>query len=365
GNCGNNRQSILELYDFVNEKGNPVNYLTYIGHNFLRVEAGNTDIYKRSSKEQIEKMQRWVKEAVDFGAIGVSYGLEYCPGIDTEEAVAITKEIQGRDDLLLAAHYRKDAIHALDSINEMAYIGREAKIPFQISHLSSCSAFGNMKEALDLIQDIRDKGTDIMVDAYPYDAFSTYIGSAVFDEGCFETWGKSYDAIMLTEDPYKGVYCDKELFEKVRKEYPKMLVVAYVMNEEEIIEALNHPLVMVASDGIYRNHSGHPRGAGTFPRVIGRFVRDMKVMEFFDAISKMTYMPAQRLKLNRKGLLKEGYDADITIFDYNTIIDKATFQEPQLRPEGIDYVILGGKLAIEKGKTVNNTLGKFYKRGEA
>ena len=365
GNCGNNRQSILELYDFVNEKGNPVNYLTYIGHNFLRVEAGNTDIYKRSSKEQIEKMQRWVKEAVDFGAIGVSYGLEYCPGIDTEEAVAITKEIQGRDDLLLAAHYRKDAIHALDSINEMAYIGREAKIPFQISHLSSCSAFGNMKEALDLIQDIRDKGTDIMVDAYPYDAFSTYIGSAVFDEGCFETWGKSYDAIMLTEDPYKGVYCDKELFEKVRKEYPKMLVVAYVMNEEEIIEALNHPLVMVASDGIYRNHSGHPRGAGTFPRVIGRFVRDMKVMEFFDAISKMTYMPAQRLKLNRKGLLKEGYDADITIFDYDTIIDKATFQEPQLRPEGIDYVILGGKLAIEKGKTVNNTLGKFYKRGEA
>lgn len=365
GNCGNNRQSILELYDFVNEKGNPVNYLTYIGHNFLRVEAGNTDIYKRSSKEQIEKMQRWVKEAVDFGAIGVSYGLEYCPGIDTEEAVAITKEIQGRDDLLLAAHYRKDAIHALDSINEMAYIGREAKIPFQISHLSSCSAFGNMKEALDLIQDIRDKGTDIMVDAYPYDAFSTYIGSAVFDEGCFETWGKSYYAIMLTEDPYKGVYCDKELFEKVRKEYPKMLVVAYVMNEEEIIEALNHPLVMVASDGIYRNHSGHPRGAGTFPRVIGRFVRDMKVMEFFDAISKMTYMPAQRLKLNRKGLLKEGYDADITIFDYNTIIDKATFQEPQLRPEGIDYVILGGKLAIEKGKTVNNTLGKFYKRGEA
>jgi N-acyl-D-aspartate/D-glutamate deacylase len=365
GNCGNNRQSILELYDFVNEKGNPVNYLTYIGHNYLRVEAGNTDIYKRSSKEQIEKMQKWVKEAVDFGAIGVSYGLEYCPGIDIEEALGITKEIQGRDDLLLAAHYRKDAKHALDSINEMAYIGREARIPFQISHLSSCSAFGNMKEALDLIQDIRYKGTDIMVDAYPYDAFSTYIGSAVFDEGCFETWGKSYDAIMLAEEPYKGVYCDKDIFEKVRKEYPNMLFVAYVMNEEEIIEALNHPLVMVASDGIYRNHSGHPRGAGTFPRVIGRFVRDMKVMEFFDAICKMTYIPALRLRLNKKGLLKEGYDADITIFDYDTIIDKATFQEPQLRPEGIDYVILGGKLAIEKGKTANNTLGKFYKRGEA
>ncbi|HPW99469.1 MAG TPA: amidohydrolase family protein [Sedimentibacter sp.] len=365
GNCGNNRQSIKELYEFINEKGNPVNYLTYIGHNFLRVEAGNTDIYKRSSREQIEKMQKWVADAVDFGAIGVSYGLEYCPGIDTEEAIAITKEIQGRDDLLLAAHYRKDAIHALDSINEMAYIGKETKIPFQISHLSSCSAFGNMTEALNLIQEIHDSGTNIMVDSYPYDAFSTYIGSAVFDEGCFETWGKSYEAIMLTEEPYKGIYCDRELFENARKEYPKMLVVANVMNEEEIIEALNHHLVMAASDGIYRNHSGHPRGAGTFPRIIGRFVRDMKVMEFFDAVYKMTYMPAKRLKLNKKGILKAGYDADITIFNYDTIIDKATFQEPQLRPEGIDYVIVDGKVAIEKGITVNNTLGKFYKRGGA
>mgnify|MGYP001481695067 FL=1 len=365
GNCGNNRQSIKELYEFINEKGNPVNYLTYIGHNFLRVEAGNTDIYKRSSREQIEKMQKWVADAVDFGAIGVSYGLEYCPGIDTEEAIAITKEIQGRDDLLLAAHYRKDAIHALDSINEMAYIGKETKIPFQISHLSSCSAFGNMTEALNLIQEIHDSGTNIMVDSYPYDAFSTYIGSAVFDEGCFETWGKSYEAIMLTEEPYKGIYCDRELFENARKEYPKMLVVANVMNEEEIIEALNHHLVMAARDGIYRNHSGHPRGAGTFPRIIGRFVRDMKVMEFFDAVYKMTYMPAKRLKLNKKGILKAGYDADITIFNYDTIIDKATFKEPQLRPEGIDYVIVDGKVAIEKGITVNNTLGKFYKRGGA
>lgn len=365
GNCGNNRQGIKELYDFINEKGNPVNYLSYIGHNFLRVEAGNTDIYKKSSKEQIEKMQKYVAEAIDFGAIGLSYGLEYCPGIDTEEAIAITKEIQGRDDLLLAAHYRKDAIHALESINEMAYIGKETKIPFQISHLSSCSAFGNMTEALNLIQEIRDRGTDILVDAYPYDAFCTYIGSAVFDEGCFETWGKSYDAIMLTEEPYKGIYCDKELFEKVRKEYPRMLVVANVMNEEEIIEALNHPLVMAASDGIYRNHSGHPRGAGTFPRIIGRFVRDMEVMEFFDAVYKMTHMPAKRLQLNKKGIIKAGYDADITIFNYDTIIDKATFREPQLRPEGIDYVIVDGRLAVEKGKTVNNTSGRFYKRGEA
>jgi len=365
GNCGNNRQSIEELYEFVEKEGNPVNYMSYIGHNFLRSQAGNTDIYKKSSKEQIKKMQSLVKSAVDFGAIGVSYGLEYCPGIDTEEAIEITKEIQGRNDLLLAAHYRKDAIHALSAINEMALIGKECRIPFQISHLSSCSAYGNMTEALKLIEDIVNSGTDLLVDAYPYDAFSTFIGSAVFDDGWMELWNKNYDSIMLTEAPFKGMFCDKELFDKARKEYPNMLAVAYVMNESEIVQALNHPLVMIASDGIYRNHSGHPRGAGTFPKVIGHYVRDEKSMEFFDAMNKMTYMPAKRLKLKKKGLLKEGYDADITIFDYNTIIDKATFQDPQVRPDGIEYVIINGKIAVKNGKTINNTMGKFYKRGQA
>jgi len=365
GNCGNNRQGVLELYDYIKEKGNPVNYLTFIGHNFLRNQVGSTDIYKKSTKDQVKRMQAMVKEAIDFGAIGVSYGLEYCPGIDLEEAVEITKEITGRQDLLLAAHYRKDAKYAIDAINEMAQMGKEAKIPFQISHLSSCSAYGNMTEALKLIDDIVAGGLDLQVDAYPYDAFSTYIGSAVFDDGCLELWNRDYDSIMLTEEPFKGIRCDKALFEKARKEYPEMLAVAYVMNEDEIIQAINNPNVMIASDGIYRNHSGHPRGAGTFPRVIGKFVRDDKVLEFFDAIYKMTYMPAKRLKLKSKGLIKEGYDADIVIFNYDSIIDKATFQDPQVKPEGIEYVIIDGKVAVKNGESVNNTIGKFIKRDEA
>lgn len=365
GNCGNNRQSIEELHEFIKEMGSPVNYMSYIGHNYLRNLVGNSDIYARSTKEQIARMQSMVEEAVDSGAVGVSYGLEYCPGIDTEEAIEITEKIKGRKDIILSAHYRKDAAYALDAINEMAMIGRETGIPFQISHLSSCSAYGNMTEALNLIEKHYNSGLDISVDAYPYAAFSTFIGSAVFDEGCFELWNKSYDSIMLTEEPFRGVFCDTELFEKARKEYPTMLAVAYVMNEEEIVEALNHPLVMVASDGIYRNNSGHPRGAGTFPRVIGNYVRDMKAMEFFDAINKMTHMPAKRLKLKNKGLIKEGFDADITVFNYDTVIDRATFQDPQLRPVGIDYVILGGGAAVKEGVTVNNRLGKYYRRGEA
>jgi N-acyl-D-amino-acid deacylase len=362
GNCGINKQSIEELYGFIKEKGNPVNYMSFIGHNFLREQVGSTDIYKKSTKVQIEKMQRMVEEAINFGAVGISYGLEYCPGIDTEEAINITKNIKGNHDLLLSAHYRKDSIYAIDAIKEMGQIARETDIPFQISHLSSCSAYGNMTDALKTIDELVKNGLDIQVDAYPYDAFSTYIGSAVFDDGCLELWNRDYDSIMLTEEPFKGIRCTKELFEKARKEYPDMLAVAYVMNENEVIQALNHPLVMVASDGLYRNHSGHPRGAGTFPKVIGRFVRDRKEMEFFDAINKMTHMPAKRLRLKSKGVLAEGYDADIVIFNYETILDKATFQEPQLKPEGIEYVIIDGKIAIENGKNINNKIGKFVKR---
>lgn len=362
GNCGNNRQSIEELYEFISENGNPVNYMSYIGHNFLRREVGNNDIYQKSTKEQIKRMQELVTEKIDFGAIGVSYGLEYCPGIDLDEAIAIAEPIKGRKDLLLAAHYRKDSIHALDAINEMAAIGEHTQVPFQISHLSSCSAYGNMKQALKLIEDIAKRGVDLQVDAYPYDAFSTFIGSAVFDDGCFELWNKSYSSIMLTEEPFKGQFCDEELFEKARNEYPNMLAVAYVMNENEVIEAMKHPLVMIASDGIYRNHSGHPRGAGTFPRVIGHFVRDRKELEFFDTMHKITLMPAKRLNLKHKGLIKTDYDADITIFNNSTIIDKATFQDPQLKPEGVEYVIIDGKIAVKNGMTINNKVGKFIKR---
>lgn len=362
GNCGINMQSLDETIEYVNKLGDPVNYMAYIGNNFVRAQVGHEDRYTKVSPSEIEKMIKMIERAVDLGAIGISYGLEYSPGVDYDEALAITKPIRGRKDILLSAHYRRDGKYCIESIDEMVQLGKDAQLPFQISHISSLSAFGYMKEALARIEHHAKNGADVMADAYPYDAFSTFIGSSVFDEGALENWGKTYSDIQFAEEPFKEQRATKETFEKVRREYPNMLVIAHVMNDAEILMGIRHPLVMVASDGLYRDHSGHPRGAGTFPKVLGRYVREMGAMDLFDALDKMTRMPAKRLRLFEKGEIKEGFDADITIFDPEKILDKATFDDPQAAPEGIDYVILGGKVAVEKGKIINDTLGRFIPR---
>ncbi|MCQ1530296.1 N-acyl-D-amino-acid deacylase family protein [Lutispora saccharofermentans] len=363
GNCGSNRQSIKELSDYINAKGSPVNYLSYIGHRYLRALVGNDDPYKKSSKNQIEAMAKAASISLSEGAIGVSFGLEYSPGADFEEVTDLL-DLIGKKDMLLAAHYRKDAKYGIDSIKELISISKHTSIPMQISHIGSCTAFGMMGESLEIVQKAIDEGIDVSADCYPYDAFGTYIGSAVFDEGCFELWNKSYENIMLTEEPFRGVRCDESLFNRVRKEYPNMMAIAYVMNEEEVIEALQAPFVMVASDGMYRNEQGHPRGAGTFPKVLGKYVREIKKLSLAEAIRKMTLMPAERLGLPAKGKIEVGFDADIVIFDSETIMDKATFNAPALPPNGIKYVIVNGEIAVKDNIIVKGNLGRFISNKE-
>lgn len=363
GNCGNNRQDSDIFLDFIDKNGAPINYLLYIGHNYLRKKVG-VDIYEKASKVQIEKMKELARKDIEEnGVIGISFGIEYSPGITFEEMVELCTAID-YDDILLSAHYRYDADRAIESIEEMINISRETKKPMQISHIGSCSAFGNMREALNLIEKAIKEGLSIAADCYPYDAFCTRIGSAVFDQGCFERWNKSYDSIMLTEEPFKGMYCDEELFFKVRKEYPEMLAVAFVMNEEEVLEAYKAPFVYVGSDGLLNRGQGHPRAAGTFPRVLGRFVREYKALDFIDMLRKMTILPAKRLGLSNKGDIKVGMDADIVIFNADTIIDRATFTNPVEPPEGIEYVIINGIVALKGKEIINNSLGRSIRRNQ-
>ena len=181
GNCGNNRQSIEEFFGYIDRFGSPVNYLTYIGHNYLRHIVGNDDIYRKSTKTEISKMQKLVLDATERDAIGVSFGLEYSPGSDTEEAIRILEMLKDQK-VLLSAHYRKDVNYGIESIKELIYISRETGFPMLISHLGSCTAYGMMSEALDVITAEMKAGNDIGADCYPYSSFSTHIGSAVFDE---------------------------------------------------------------------------------------------------------------------------------------------------------------------------------------
>lgn len=363
GNCGRNRQDTKEFLEFIDNNGAPINYLTYIGHNYLRDSLGIDD-YQKSSKLEIQKMKDMAKRDIEeAGAIGISFGIEYSPKITFEEMVEISNAVKD-DNVLLSAHYRSDGPQAVDSIKELIEISKATNKPMQIAHIGSCSAYGFMRETLDCIDAAIKEGVDLRADCYPYEAFSTSIGSAVFDEGCFERWNKSYDSILLTEEPYKGMRCNEELFYKARKEYPKMLVVAFVMNEKEVIEALKEPFVYVASDGVYNRGQGHPRGAGTFPRVLGKYVRDEGHLDLIEALKKMTLLPAQRLGLATKGDIKIGMDGDLVIFNLDTIIDGADFIEPTKPPKGIEYVIIDGKIALKQNQIVNNRLGKSIRRNQ-
>lgn len=362
GNCGSNRNDIDEFAQFITQQTYPVNFMTYVGHNSLREKVGNTNPYMKSSKNELKKISELVEKEIENGAIGLSYGLEYCPGIDLDEAISIAEKIKNRDDVLLSFHSRYDSKKALEAIEEVGTIVDKLNIPAQISHLSSVCAYGSMDKCLEKIESLISKGLDIKADAYPYNAFSCKIGSTVFDEGCFENWGKSFDSVMLAEEPYKGVFCNEELFKKVRKEYPKMYVVAMMMNEEEIVQALKKPYVFAGSDGGYNNHQGHPRGSGSFAKILGDYCLTKHELSMYEAIEKMTLMPAKRLRINnKKGVIKEGYDADLVIFDKN-IKDQATFQEPQKPPTGIDYVFTNGGLSIDKGQYTKLNYGKYVKR---
>ncbi|MBK5252907.1 MAG: amidohydrolase family protein [Peptostreptococcaceae bacterium] len=185
------------------------------------------------------------------------------------------------------------------------------------------------------------------------------LGSAVFDDGCLDNWKKEYSDILLTQEPYKNVYCTEKIFKEARENYPDMLAVAFVMNEEEISRAITNKYGMIASDAIIHEGKGHPRAAGTFPRVLGKYVREDKALPLIDALRKMTLEPAQRLNLEDKGRIKVGADADITIFNPDTIIDGPTFENIDIQNTGVDYVIVNGKLSYISNEIVNGNAGSF------
>lgn len=357
GNCGINHQSPEVFINYVKNNNAPINYMMKLGYNSLREKIGLHSPNAKITDYQLDTICKEIANNIPFGIKGISFGIEYSPGIEYNEMLKVSK-ILDPGKHIISAHYRSDASESVASINELISLSKESSIPMQISHIGSCSAYGYMDKALDLIQEARENKLSIMADCYPYNAFCTYIGSEVFNEGCLEEWHVDYSSILLTQEPYKNVKCTKDIFEDARKNHPNMLAVAFVMNDEEIISAMKSPFVMIASDEIYNGVHGHPRGAGTFPRVLGKYVREEKQLELIEALNKMTKMPAERLSLLQKGQIKEGYDADITIFDNEKIIDVADFtNNPIAPPQGIEYVLINGKMVLKNNIIISNNSG--------
>ena len=362
GNCGSEKTEFHQFLDHIDHKGSPINYCLAAGYNSIRKRHGVLD-QDKPSKDQMRKIQENLLELVRDGAFAITFGIEYNPNMDIDEILEALEPFKGRQDIFVAAHSRFDGDRAIEGLVEMIEIARRSDIPFQISHLSSCCAYGRMEDCLNTIEEGLNQGIDLLVDTYPYGAFSTQIGTSVFRGDFLKKWNASYEDIILTEEPYRSCKLNGEIFKKAREERPDMLVVARVMKEDETKKSLKKPYVMVASDGLYNNGKGHPRGAGTFPRVLGTYVRE-GVLSLEEALYKSTLQPAKRLGLDHKlGRIKPGYQADLVLFDPEEIKDCADFEDGQRPPLGIKQVWVNGKLAVEDNKVINNRLGKSTRRG--
>ncbi len=356
GNCGTNVYDPAAYLRLVERDGVPVNVAMMAGHNYFRRKAGCASKYASASFEQMTATAWQVRQALESGCIGVSYGIRYDPGMDLWEMMG-TAKAAAEAGKIISAHIRNDAEKVFESAEEFMELGRTLHVPLEISHIGSMAGFGQMERFLKLVDQWREDGTDVTCDCYPYDAFCTGIGETTYDEGWMERYNCDYSVIEVCEGKYKGQRLTKESFEELRKNHPEYLTVCHVMNSGDIEMALRHPHVMLGSDGILDGGQGHPRAAGAFPRLISSYVKTGK-LSLMEGISKMTAMPADRLKLKNKGRLSVGADADIVVFDYDKIKDHSDFEHPLTPPSGIDYVLVGGGLAVKNGRVMAGRLGK-------
>lgn len=363
GNCGQQNHSVADFKAILAANGGaPVNYVLLAGYNSLREKQG-LGWYDDAPEAVRARVQEELRREMEEGAWGVSFGLEYAPGISTEEMTRAVQAVKDFDPFV-SIHFRADCEGCMDSLKEMAQLSRDTGCRVQVSHLSSLAGTGhNMPGALEYLSREIGKNPRLGFDAYPYTAFSTGIGTAVFDTDWRAKWGVDYDSILLLHAPYAGQRCTKELYEKVRRETPEVNVVAFAMEEESIRAAVAHPVGLLGSDGIISGGClGHPRAAGTFPRILGKYVREEKALTLMEALDKMTRRAAARMGLAGKGQVKPGLDADLVIFDPETIADGAEFTDITLPNRGIDAVLVAGQTVVENNVLTGALPGRFLSR---
>jgi N-acyl-D-amino-acid deacylase len=401
GNCGGSADDLENFFRRIDSMKASINVASLVGHNTVRRLAMGLNNRLASPDEQ-KKMEELVAQAMKGGAVGLSTGLIYLPGMysNTAEVIGLAKSAAAYNGIY-ASHIRNEENGVKDAINEAINIGKAANIPVQISHfkVSGPANWGRSKETLPMIEAARNEGYDVTIDQYPYSASSTNLGIRLPD---WALAGGSDSLKMRISDPVMHKQIIKEMLEmqntykyknygyayvsnhsadttlngkniseinklkgrksKMKYEAETILdmmmaggaqMVYHSMNEDDVRHFMKYPFNMVGADGgvvVYGKGMPHPRAYGTNARVLAKYVREEKLVSLEEMVRRMSSLAAQKFQLKDRGLIKEGMAADIVVFDLDEVTDKATFEQPHQFSAGFHYVLVNGQLVIENGQ---------------
>lgn len=387
GQDGGSTYPLTEFFSKLEGAPPAVNVASYVGHGTLRRRAMGTDFKRAATADEVAKMSEMLRAEMKAGALGLSTGLEYDPGIysDPSEVIALAKVVAPFGGRYIS-HMRSEDREFWKALDETIAIGRQAKIPVQISHikLAMRSLWKQHAKLLATLNAARKEGIRLTADIYPYTYWQSGM-TVLFPNRDFQNRASAQFALTEVTSP-EGLlvvrhqrdrsYEGKTLAEiaKLRGTDPPQTmmdmlkdagegdigIVATSMDEKDVAEIMKWPFANICSDGT--STGGHPRGFGAFPRVLGRYVRDQKTTTLPDAVRRMTSLSAANVGVKQRGLIAQGHYADLVLFDPNTVIDRATTTDPRALSEGIHTVWVNGEVVFQNGKTTGRYPGKVLKR---
>lgn len=399
-----------DFLDRVAERKPISNVASLVGHGTIRVAVmGFED--REPTETELQKMKELLAQSLEDGAFGLSSGLIYPPGLfsKTSEMIELCKVVAAKGGFY-ATHMRGEGDTLLESTEEALKVAQESGVSLEISHHKSAGRanWGKCRQTLQMIEAARTAGIDVTCDVYPYIAASTSLGTVLppwMQEGGIPKLLERLESLenrkrlkqelaqgiprwenYVTSAGWNGImiaYCQNNkshegksiqqiadaahqdpadtLFDILLEEQANVLMNVFSMTEDDVKYIIKHPATMVGSDAIPSPGKPHPRFFGTFPRVLSKYVREDKVISLPEGIRKITSLPAQKLGLRDRGLLREGMWADLVVFDQETIEDKANFIDPQQYPVGIDFVLVNGQIAVRNGQYTGLTAGQVLR----
>jgi N-acyl-D-amino-acid deacylase len=395
GQDGGSKIPLAEFFAKVEKNGTAINLASTVGFGSLRTKVMGDDTRRPARPDEIAKMKALLDQEMKDGGFGLSSGIEYEPDSysTTDELVEVAKTIKPYGGYYVS-HVRDEGAHVIDSWRELMTIAERAGIPAQISHIKfgSVSAWHQFPNYTALMKEADAKGLKITADCYPYNFWHStlrvlvlsrrYDDPAEVKRGVDDNGGP--DNIILTAylpDPSvvgkslaqiakeKGVDPYQLYMQMIRETDPRNKkwqgndvegILGISMQEEDIKNFYKDPRVMVSSDG--EIDGAHPRSAGTYPRFLGRYVREYKVVSLEEGVRKMTSLPASVLGLKDRGRIAEGMKADLVLFNPDTVTDRSTIKDPRAAPEGVPYVIVNGQIAVDKGEATPARAGRTLRK---